>query len=165
MSNAAIELKKRLLANIAVINFLESEIATANKSKTSTIQSIYLALVDEVNANLAKIHPEFNNYLSRTIANFRSLNECYYYKGRPGTETVTIENYLFDILRSGITLGRVNITLPTYGLPKKAFIAFFKDLGVTVTKSKGMLIFTDEISKAKGDEISYVCFHMNFREI
>jgi hypothetical protein len=165
MNNKVIELKKTLLANIAVINFLEHQLQTAKDKKNETVESLCNALVDEVNANLAKIHPQFGDYLSRTIANFRSLNECYYYKNTQDTDTVTIKNYLLKILEFGSSNRRTFITLPAWGLPKKAFTVFFKNLGVTVEKSKNLSIYIQEIKRVKGDRTKYVCFHLNFRNI
>ncbi len=126
MSELIIDLKKDLLENIAVINFLESQIAAAKKSETSIIHSIKLELIGNIGENLEKIHPQFKNYLSRTIANFRSLNLCYYYKDKQDTDTITIKNYMLSILEFGVSQGRAFITLPAHGLPKKAFIEFFK---------------------------------------
>lgn len=111
MSNKVIELKKTLLATIAVTNFLENQLQATKKDRDATVVNLYSALVDEVNANLAKIHPQFNTYLSRTIANFRSLNECYYYKNKSDTDTITIKNYLFSILESGSSFGRAFISV------------------------------------------------------
>ncbi len=164
MSREVISLKKVLLANIAVENFLESQLKKSTDDKLLAIQNLEGAIIDEVNKNLDSISPGFKIYLSKTIANFKSLNDCYYYKETQDTDTITIKNYLLTILRSGVSFGRTFITLPTYGLPKKAFKIFLNNLGITVTRCKGMSIFIQEIPRAKDDKTNYVCFNLNFRE-
>ena len=49
MSNKVIELKKTLLATIAVTNFLENQLQATKKDRDATVVNLYSALVDEVN--------------------------------------------------------------------------------------------------------------------
>ncbi len=147
------------IQNYLLKKYLQNQINLLEKENKEHFQEFFEKLSAEVNASLPKISSGFEDYLSKTVASYSTLSQCFYYQTRSNLDRISINDHLLDVLESVTTSGRAYIVLPAHRLPKKAFMNFFKNLGIDIEEMESSLtMFLQQIPKVENDPKKYVCF-------